>query len=161
MQDERDRVSELVQELIVGGKKVQHQFSIDYTDLQGNKFEGFFTVHRPTIGEKIRIGVLDSRLRQELDVDIYTGNMSYMVATLLVVVDHSPDWWKPAQIYDFDLLAKVYNTYIKWNNTFFRKDDAEHGGDKDSAISKNDLVDTENGRSPGNERRPAKDFITD
>jgi len=126
---------DLLARQLFAGKKVQYSFDIDYVAPNGDEFKGKFTVHRPTIGEKIQIGNYDARLRQELDVDVYTNNLTHIISTLVVVVDTAPDWWIPGQLYDYELLENVYFQYVKWVNTFFRKDKEKHEEDKSESSS--------------------------
>ena len=50
-----------------------HTFIIDVTVPSGENFKGQFVIHRPTIGERIRIGVQEGRELQGLaNVNILT-----------------------------------------------------------------------------------------
>ena len=141
----QDRISMLAQQVFLG-KKVQHTFSVDHTSSEGKKYEGQFTIHRPTIGEKIRIGTLDARFREELSVDTYTGNLCHMLATLIVVIDNSPAWWDYQQLFDYEMLEKVYLEYVRWVNQFFRF--GRNGDEKnsDESVSTNNVDNNDSGR---------------
>jgi hypothetical protein len=121
----------------LAGKDYTHEFDIDYEDAQGKKYKGSFVVHRPTIGEKIKIDVLDSRLRQGEALGPASWNLTYSLATLMVVVDEAPKWFKtaPGQIYDYDLLSEIFTQYITWANQFFRPDKTEPAKTEEQHVS--------------------------
>lgn len=124
---------------LMAGKEYTYEFDVEYTNPQGKTFRGTFSVHRPTIGEKIKIGVLDSKIRGGAEVDVYTQNLSYMLATLMVVVDESPKWFQPGKVYEFDLLAAVFKPYIEWENNFFRDNSEQAPGSEESSNAKSNM----------------------
>jgi len=96
-----------------------HTFKIEMKMPSGEEFSGSFTIHRPTIGERITIGVLEAqRLIGLSNVDLYTGGLAHMVATLETVVDDAPIWWKPQDLRDVEVIQEVYTQYINFLNTF-------------------------------------------
>jgi hypothetical protein len=92
-----------------------HTFNIDITVPSGENFKGSFSVHRPTIGERIRIGVQEGRELQGLiNVDMLTSNLAHILSTLEIVVDTFPVWWKPRDLKDMEVLQAVYEKYIDY-----------------------------------------------
>jgi len=88
----------------------------------GERFEGTFTVHRPTVGERIRIGVIEAQEIAGLNnVDLMTSGLARMVATLDVVVDKFPLWWKPRELRDLEVIQEVYGKYISFLDSFQTK----------------------------------------
>lgn len=96
-----------------------HTFNVDVTVPSGENFKGSFSVHRPTIGERIRIGVQEGRELQGLaNVDFLTSNLAHILATLDVVVDSNPVWWKPRDLVDLEVMQAVYDKYIDYLQGF-------------------------------------------
>lgn len=106
-----------------------HTFSIDMKVASGETFQGTFTVHRPTVGERIRISVLEA---QELggmqNVDLLGSNLAHMVATFQVVIDDAPVWWKPKEIRDLEVLQMVYQKYVDYLQQFQKSTEFERAG---------------------------------
>ena len=108
-----------------------HTFKIDMKLASGETFEGTFTIHRPTIGERINIGILEAqRLGGLSNVDLYTGGLAHMLATLEIIVDDYPTWWKPQDLRDVEVIQEVYQKYIDYLNTFQGKPGPEDGSGK-------------------------------
>ena len=96
-----------------------YAFHIEMATKSGEDFAGDFVVHRPTIRERIRIGVIEA---QELvglnNIDVITSGLAHWVATFDVVVDKAPVWWKPREMYDMEVLQAVYQKYIDYLREF-------------------------------------------
>lgn len=108
-------------------------FRIEKTLPTGEEFSGTFTIHRPTIGERINIGILEAqRLVGMANVDMYTGGLVHMVATLETIIDDAPVWWKPQEMRDVEVVTEVYNKYIDFLNTFQGKPKLESGSGENS-----------------------------
>jgi hypothetical protein len=103
-----------------------YSFDIDYDSPTGDPFHGKFTVHRPTVGEHLRIGVSEANYLGGLtNVDIQTAMLARMVATLEVVVDKSPDWWKPREMRDVEVVQEVYDKVMTYLRQFQRQSKLE------------------------------------
>lgn len=99
-----------------------YTFAIDFTAPSGENFKGSFIVHRPTVGERIKIGVSEAReLGGLINVDWQTSNLARIVSTLDVVIDKAPTWWKPNDILELEVLQEVYDKYVDYLQTFQRK----------------------------------------
>lgn len=99
-------------------RKNTYTFSVDIK-VGDESFIGTFTVHRPNVGELVRIGVSEAQKLGGLsNVDAMTQMVAHMVATLETVVDIKPDWWKPNEIYDMEVLQGVFEKYLDYLRTF-------------------------------------------
>ena len=96
-----------------------HTFDIKFDAPSGESFSGKFTVHRPTIGERIKIGVSEAReLGGMINVDMLTSNLAHILSTLEVVIDASPAWWKPRELTEMEVMQIVYDKYISYLQEF-------------------------------------------
>ena len=121
---------------IVLGSKYKHSFSVDYTDGLGEQYTGDFVVHRPNIGERIEISVIEAQLKQNYNVDIIGTNLAMMVAALSKAVDSAPHWFEnPATLYDIELIRTIHDKYVGWVNSFFRRDEKPGESNSDSSSS--------------------------
>jgi hypothetical protein len=102
---------------IAEGSNRTKDFSIDLSDIDP-KYVGKFKVHHPTVIDKMNIGVMKTKMLQNLQVDIITDNIAHMTATLTFVLDVFPDWFKVNEIYDYEVLEAVYDEYAEWYNSF-------------------------------------------
>ena len=103
-----------------------HTFTVNCTTAKSEELSGTFTVHRPNMGEMIRIGVAEAReLGGMSNVDPATAMVASMIATLEIVIDVHPDWWKPRELYDAEVIQEVYNKYVDYLRQFQKKPSAE------------------------------------
>jgi hypothetical protein len=88
-------------------------FEIDMTNKAGEKFQGKFVVHRPTVKETIKIGLITAKELegQVANVDVFTYDLAQMVATFDVVVDEAPKWFDPREMRDSEVLRAVWQKY--------------------------------------------------
>ena len=100
-------------------------YEMDMKVNSGETFKGTFTIHRPTIGERLKIGVLEAQKIGGLaNIDVYTSGIAHMVATLEVVIDKAPVWWKPEEIRDLEVVQAVWEFYINRLQEFQAKPQA-------------------------------------
>lgn len=92
---------------------------IDFTDIEAG-LKGTFKFHHPTVFDRLQIGITKTQLLQgfEGSVDVITDNIAHMTATLTYVLDESPEWFKINEIYDYEILDRVYETYNTWYRSF-------------------------------------------
>ena len=96
-----------------------HSFQVEFVTATGQELAGTFSVHRPSIGEQIRIGVVEARELGGLsNVDNITAMFARMLATLEVVVDTHPEWWKPRDLKDLEVMQGVYEKYVDYLQQF-------------------------------------------
>ncbi len=101
---------------IVNSHKRYHTFTVDH-----NGYKGEFTVKYPSLLDRIRIGTLRAQYLDGVPIeslDILTDNISFMAATLQVVLVKKPDWFNLEVLYDYDILDYVHTEYVKWVNSF-------------------------------------------
>jgi hypothetical protein len=104
----------------------KHQHLISATDEEGRL--GRWIVHRPNMKDEIKIGVLYSQLRtadndvHPLEIEGMRDNLSFMVATLTVVVDMRPDWFPSdvGECLDSELVVELFTKYCEWKECFRR-----------------------------------------
>lgn len=99
-------------------------FTIEMKVPSGEEFNGTFTVHRPTMGERIRIGVIEAQMLSGLaNIDPDSSALAHVIATFDVVIDgvSAPVWWKPRELRDMEVIQEVYSKYINFLNGFQRK----------------------------------------
>lgn len=105
----------MAEEEKVENKNLSNSFTyeMDMKVNSGETFKGTFALHRPTIGERLKIGVLEAqKLGGLANIDAYTSGIAHMVATLEVVVDKAPVWWKPEELRDLEVMQAVWEFYI-------------------------------------------------
>ena len=103
-----------------------HSFHIDLTAVTGQPYSGNFVCHRPTMQEMIRIGVIEARdLGGLTNVDIQTTMLAHMISTLEVAIDSAPEWWKPRELKDAEVVQEVYEKYIDYLRQFQRKPESQ------------------------------------
>jgi len=97
-------------------KNLSNTFTYEMKDLKmnsGETFNGTFVMHRPTIGERLRIAISEAQKLGGLsNIDPYSSGIAHMVATLEVVVDKAPAWWKPEELRDLEVVQAVWEFYV-------------------------------------------------
>jgi len=142
---EKQKVLKTVGDNVNKGGRFTKTIHLEFED-----FKGDITFHRPTIGEEREIGIRYNRYKQETMVDIVTDNVCLFLATFDVVIDVSPDWWKPHELYDYELIEFVWEEYAEWRNSFRRFRNPRHKDDSKTAEAEKALVDTERVQSSAN-----------
>jgi hypothetical protein len=125
------------------GSNFTTDLEIDYTSEFGEHYTGTVTVHKPNMGETLKIGVLRGQiLKQSMGDDMVPLDLipteiqffAMIVATLKVVVDKCPDWLlNPEEVMEADLLAHVYKKVQDWQNSFRKSSGAEPDGDSEAS----------------------------
>ncbi len=97
-----------------------HTFRFEWVHpVTGKEYSGNFTIHRPNIRERIRIGVIEAQeLGGLLNVDSFSATLANMVATFDIIIDTSPDWFKPREIHDVEVLQGVFEKYLDYLQQF-------------------------------------------
>lgn len=136
---EENGLQEIANKLNLG----KHQKLISATDEEGR--EGKWIVHRPNMRDEIRIGVLYAQFRtadnedHPLEIDDMRDNLSFMVATLSVVVDMRPDWFPKdvGECLDSELIVELFTRYCEWKECFRRPVSGELREDSSTPQSTN------------------------
>lgn len=116
---EKEQLVELGKQ-IIQGKKRTHTTQIDLRHINP-EYIGTFVFHYPSLMEQMQIGVIKSRLLGGVpvnSVDVLTDNIAHMTATLQVVTDSAPDWFKLEELDDYEVLDHVYEAYAQWRDSF-------------------------------------------
>ncbi len=106
---------------------LRHQFMIEHTLPDGTKLEDQFTCKKLAIKEIAAVSVRKTHLNggfhhnpenpgQGIDAD--TDWTNQMIAHLEVCLIQKPMWFNLDNIYDADLLIKIYSEVAKFENTF-------------------------------------------
>jgi hypothetical protein len=104
-----------------------HSFQIDFDSATGEKLSGTFIVHRPTMGERIQIGVIEAQLLGGLsNVDVFTSSLAHWISYLEVVIDQAPKWWKPRELHEPEVVQAVFDKYIDYLQKFQRRNKVEN-----------------------------------
>lgn len=119
---------------IQAGNRRTHTAELDLTHID-ESYKGTFKYHHPSLIERMQIGVIKTQLLQGLEgvVDVFTDNIAHMTATLEIVLDEAPEWFRLDAIYDYEVLDAVYEEYIGWYNSFRKRDkDSNNEGNSQS-----------------------------
>jgi hypothetical protein len=63
------------------------------------------------------------------NVDLFTGQLAHMMATLEVVVDAKPEWWKPRELQDMEVIRIVFDSYLDYLRRFQAKPQPQGTGE--------------------------------
>ena len=112
-------------------KSNKKTFRIDYTDPEGQKFEGAFTCKRQTIRDKSTIAVRTTEINGGFycvtdDNDNYTGQgidpntvvFNRAIATLETVILSKPQWFDLDEMYDENLVSMVWKEVRDFESSF-------------------------------------------
>lgn len=136
-----EKVKEL-QSQVKQGNNLQKEIHVDFESRSGNHYKGTVVVHRPSIGEHMKIGAEKARiletyaqehgLRFISSIDAEMQMLANIMATLKFVVDQKPDWLTDFEsMYDYDVLIHVYNQYTVWLENFRNPSDELQNGDSE------------------------------
>ena len=107
------------------------RFHVTWRTDDGDVLEGDFTVKRTNIGEQARVGVIMAELREDKPVDsIDRGTLQCheWIAMCTVSLTVVPPWWNPTEMYELDVLKRVYEEALAFQNTFRKKRVVERPG---------------------------------
>ena len=103
-------------------------FNIDYhSEVDDRRYVGSFTCKKLSIRDMTVIGVRKAQLNGGLHytannpghgVDADTDQLNGWLAHLEVCLLQTPKWWNLDEISDFDLVFKVYEEVMNFENTF-------------------------------------------
>lgn len=86
------------------------------------EYSGAFTVHRPTVGETIKLDNLTVRLAEQTPPHARKnrgGDLCEQVATCKVVIDAAPEWYKdPLSLRSMDVIALIHYGWSKFLDSF-------------------------------------------
>ena len=104
-------------------EKLLNTYSFTVDKELGDEYTGTFTIHRPTIGERIQIGVIEARELAGLsNVNFIAQQFAHMIATFDTIIDKKPDWWDdPRKIRDPEVLQAVWDKYSDYLQKFQKR----------------------------------------
>lgn len=97
------------------------RFAMDWEDEEGVKHSGEFTIKRPTLGDKARIGTLAAEYREDKSpgsLDRATWHLHQCMATCAVVVTAAPPWFDPVNMFDAEPLMRVFEVAREFEESF-------------------------------------------
>lgn len=97
------------------------RFFMEWLDEDDVKQSGEFTVKRPNIEERARIGTLLAELREDKppsSIDRATSQLHQWLAVCSVVVVQFPPWFQPQTMYDAGPLERVYLEALAFDQSF-------------------------------------------
>lgn len=111
----------------------QHSFFFRYeSQVDGRVYEGQFTVRKLSLRDITMLGVRKVQLNGGYHYDErnpgqgieeHVDSMNAMVAHLELALVQQPVWFNLAELYDAELLAKLYFQVMDFENNFFRRRD--------------------------------------
>ena len=104
-------------------------FTIEHEGMDGVKVVGQFSTKKLTMMEKVKVGVIKSRLTSGLQYDLETrsglsstyDDYAEAIAHCQVALTEKPAWFDPENITDDSLLFKVYKEVADLESAIFRK----------------------------------------
>lgn len=93
-----------------------------FSSIDNKRYEGQFTTQKLRVGDWIRIGVVKSSLSMNCaTLDVRATDYCEMLAVTQVALIQKPHWFEdPQELYDGDILSKVYEEVMKFENSFRR-----------------------------------------
>lgn len=140
-------------------QKQFHTFSIDiYSEVDEKRYTGSFTIKKMGIRDLAAMGVRKAQLNGGMHydaenpgrgVDESTDNMNNMIATLEVTVKKAPEWWDLDNITDWDVVGKVFQEVVSFENSFLsRKADRALDGRDGEGSGEGDIPPADNAGGP-------------
>lgn len=104
----------------------------------GGKREGTFRFHYPTIGDRVKQGLLQSQFLGGVSpqvVDVVTFNLTYSMAFLASICDQMPQWFRFELMESQEELGEMFREVNEFVESFRRDDDeaADAAGGEDAA----------------------------
>lgn len=96
--------------------------NIEYRDQEtGRTYAGDFTFKRLNLGDIRQMAVRRAQLNgglAEETLDRVTRIMNSMLAHLEFGIDKAPDWWQPDSFYTGDVVVKVFEAFMEFQDSF-------------------------------------------
>lgn len=112
------------------GNKLHTDIVIESGDLQGT-----IQMRRPSLDEERQIGIRVAKyLQGAVGVDVKTENLAIFFATFDVctVWETAPEWFKPRDMHDYELLNFIYGGFAEWLRSFRKFVPPERKGDSEA-----------------------------
>lgn len=124
----------------------QRQYRIDF-EFEGRR--GTFVFHRPSLKERLAIGVMEANLIGNMSrqcIDLASQNIARFMSTFSTLMDESPEWFDLDTIDDYELLESLYEKYFEVVKPFrggWRKRDKGNSGAGGASGGENKVGDNE------------------
>ena len=109
---------------------------VDYTDPDTEMtYGGDFTVKRLNMADIRQVAIRKAQLNGGIAPDLIEPGMSYfnsMLAHLEVALVQTPEWWKPDEFYNADVINDVYQEVMSFEDSFRRADKQQPQENKSS-----------------------------
>jgi len=97
--------------------------NFSYTDENGAIYGGDFVFKRLTIGDIRRMAVRRAQLNGSFPENVIDEDVAYMnimLGHLEVATVKAPDWWKPDDLYDPQIVLNLYKEVLAFEASFRR-----------------------------------------
>ena len=105
-----------------------HTFNVDfYSEASQRRYAGTFTTKKLTIRDMTRVGVRKVQLCGGLSydpvhpgqgLDFATFQINGMIAHLEIALTEYPKWWNMDELTDIEVMSKVFEEVIAFENNF-------------------------------------------
>lgn len=85
----------------------------------GDYGDARFVIKRPTVSDRIKIGIRDAKYKENLTLDNLYSNLTHLLATFSVLCTESPKGFDFEAVYEYDSLYVLYDRFNEWLQ-FFR-----------------------------------------
>lgn len=144
---EQDRQKDEVLSGIIDTEKRSYTFKKVY-EFFGKKLQGTFEAKYMSISDRLRIGVIRSKLLDGAPaqtLDSLADDIAYMIAYLQVALVKAPKWWNYDQMSledDLSKLREVYTEVYTFNKSFRDYYEANsYAGDSSDTVGQETLED--------------------
>src|SRR3990172_2663774 len=107
-----------MEEAITLGRKKEYSVDIDFEGRRGT-----FVFRRPSLAERVEIGVLESAYiggNPRNSFDVPTLNIARMIATFQKVLVRGPKWFNALKEDDYEFMEHLYEMYFQEVQPFRR-----------------------------------------
>ncbi len=112
-------------------QKLLHTFTIDFSSaIDDRRYVGKFTVKKLSIRDLAALGVRKAQLNGGMyyndatpgrGVDESTDSFNNMIAHLEIAVKEAPEWWNLDEVADVELIGKVFQEVMSFENSFLAR----------------------------------------
>lgn len=125
-------------------------FALDFTSIvEDRRYQGTFTIKKLGIREMGALGVRKAQLNGGMyfdaenpgrGVDEQTDSFNNMIAHLEIAIKQAPDWWNLDKLSDPQLIGKVFQEVLEFENSFLRRASDRDTNNGSSAGSSEETV---------------------
>ena len=98
---------------------LQRTFWVEYySALLRKTMIGAFTFKKLTVAQVAQVGVRRAVLNGDRQVDAVTNMVNNWLAHFDLCIVKSPEWWKPHDEYDDELMEEIFKKVVSFENSF-------------------------------------------